>query len=64
MSNICASFFDLIIDLTKITAAQNEVVLSYRKVRGLYFLAVAFAVIMDTFPCDIPEQTFLKESTN
>ena len=29
--------------LTKITAAQNEVALSYRKVRGLYFLAVAFA---------------------
>ena len=29
--------------LTKITAAQNEVALSYHKVRGLYFLAVIFA---------------------
>ena len=28
--------------LTKITATQNEVVLSYHKVRGLYFLAVVF----------------------
>ena len=27
---------------TKITAAQNEVALSYDKVRGLYFLAVIF----------------------
>ena len=26
-----------------ITAAQNEVVLSYVRVRGLYFLAVIFA---------------------
>ena len=29
-----------IILLTKTTAAQNEVALSYHKVRGLYFLAV------------------------
>ena len=29
--------------MTKITAAQNEVTLSYHKVRGLYFLAVIFA---------------------
>ena len=29
--------------LTKITAAQNEVALSYHKVRGLCFLAVIFA---------------------
>ena len=29
--------------LTKTTAAQNEVALSYRSVRGLYFLAVVFA---------------------
>ena len=28
--------------LTKITAAQNEVTLSYHRVRGLYFLAVIF----------------------
>ena len=29
--------------LTKITTGQNEVALSYHKVRGLYFLAVIFA---------------------
>ena len=29
--------------LTKITAAQNEVALSYHRVRGLYFLAAIFA---------------------
>ena len=29
--------------LTKITAAQNEVVLSYDRVHGLYFLVVIFA---------------------
>ena len=28
--------------LTKITAAQNEVALTYHRVRGLYFLAVIF----------------------
>ena len=28
--------------LTKTTAAQNEVALSYHKVRGLYFLGVVF----------------------
>ena len=28
--------------LTKITATQNEVALSYHRVRGLYFLAVVF----------------------
>ena len=32
-----------IILLTKTTAAQNEVALSYHKVRGIYFLAVFFA---------------------
>ena len=29
--------------LTKTTAAQNDVALSYRIVRGLYLLAVVFA---------------------
>ena len=29
--------------LTKTTALQNEVALSYHRVRGLYFLAVVFA---------------------
>ena len=33
----------LSIILTKTTAAQNDVALSYRRVRGLYFLAVVFA---------------------
>ena len=28
--------------LTKTTAAQNEVALSYHRARGLYFLAVVF----------------------
>ena len=28
--------------LTKTTAAQNDVALSYHRVRGLYFLAVVF----------------------
>ena len=28
---------------TKMTAAQNEVALSYHRVRGLYFLVVVFA---------------------
>ena len=28
--------------LTKITAARNEIALSYHNVRGLYFLAVVF----------------------
>ena len=28
--------------LTNITAAENEVALSYHRVRGLYFLAVVF----------------------
>ena len=35
------------IRLTKTTAAQNEVALSCHKVRGLYFLAVVFAVSTD-----------------
>ena len=30
------------IPLTKITAAQNEVALSYHRVRGLYFLSAIF----------------------
>ena len=32
--------------LTKTTAAQNEVALSYQRVRGLYFLAFVFAAII------------------
>ena len=33
----------VIILLIKLTAAQNEVALSYHRVRGLYFLSVIFA---------------------
>ena len=45
----------VIILLTKTTAAQNGVALSYHKVRGLYFLAVFFLRSIDnieyeTFP--------------
>ena len=36
--------FDIIILLTKTTAAQNEDALSYYTVRGLYFLASCFCV--------------------
>ena len=34
--------------LTKTTAAQNEVALSYHRVRGLYFLAVIFVATIYT----------------
>ena len=34
------------IHLIKTTAAQNEVALSYHRVRGLYFLAVVFVATM------------------
>ena len=33
---------EVVLHLTKTTDAQNEVVLSYHSLRGLYFLAVAF----------------------
>ena len=39
---ICIKLQPLTILLTKTTAAQNEVALSYHTVRGLYFLAVVF----------------------
>ena len=39
--------FEEIIHLTKTTAAQNEVALSYRSMRGLYFLAVVFVRSID-----------------
>ena len=35
--------FTITILLTKITDAQNEVALSYHRVRGLYFVAIIFA---------------------
>ena len=40
--------FISIILLTKTPAAQNEVALSYHKVRGLYFLAVIFAMTINS----------------
>ena len=40
--------YSMSILLAKITAARNEVALSYRRVRGLFFLAVIFAVTLFT----------------
>ena len=41
--NLCWYYYTFyIILLTKTTAARNRVALSYRSVRGLYFLAVVF----------------------
>ena len=37
--------------LTKTTAAQNEVALSYHGMRGLYFLAVVFASTIELSSC-------------
>ena len=37
--------------LTKTTAAQNGVALSYHSVRGIYFLAVVFAVTIKAKQC-------------
>ena len=42
--------------LTK-TSAQNEVALSYHKVRGLYFLAVVFAAVMVLVCCNCYKTT-------
>ena len=38
--------FSIIILFSKITTAQNEVALSYIKVRGLYFVAVIVTAII------------------
>ena len=35
--------------LTKTTGAQNEVALTYHRVRGLYFQTVVFAATMITY---------------
>ena len=40
-----------VINLTKTTAAQNEVALGYHSVRGLHFLAVVFVVIIIFLSC-------------
>ena len=40
---ILCSYAKITILLTKASAAQNEVALSYHGMRGLYFLAVIFA---------------------
>ena len=42
------SYSNITIHLTKTTAAQNAVALSYHTVRGLYFLAVVFAATIAT----------------
>ena len=39
-----------IILLTKVTDTQNEVTLSYHRVRGLYFLAVVFVATIVLLP--------------
>ena len=53
-------FSDVIILLTKTTAAQNEGALSYRGVRGLYFLAVVFATtILSLVSISLPSFYFL-----
>ena len=41
--NVILQIFSITILLTKTTAAQNEIALSYLRVRGLYFLTVVFA---------------------
>ena len=49
---------EMTILLTKTTAAQNEVELSYYKVRGLYYLAVVFAAtIINTYQ-NMPDVEF------
>ena len=48
--------FDTIL-LIKIIAAQNEAALSYRKVRGLYFLAVIFAATITIIAFNTAEFT-------
>ena len=45
------NFMTVNIFLTKTTAAQNDVALSYRRVRGQYFLAVVFAALICTHRC-------------
>ena len=42
MSDTTVLLSGLVIIITKATATQNEVALSYHSVRGLYFLAVVF----------------------
>ena len=49
MSNLILIFKFFTIHLTKITATQNEVSLSYHTERGLHFLAVIFTA---TPTCD------------
>ena len=41
LQNVLSYFLNIL--LTKISAVQNEVALSYHKVRGVYFLAVIVA---------------------
>ena len=41
---------------TKTTAAQNEVALSYRRVRGLYFLAVVFVAPLEKLYVKYPSK--------
>ena len=54
-------FYNILTLLTKITAAQKEVALSYHRVRGLYFLVVIVAatiVIPGISCCTVVFQDF------
>ena len=55
LSDISLIFsIELNIYLTKITATQNEVDLTYHRVRGLYYLAVIFVATIGLFYFSIP----------
>ena len=45
--------------LTKTTAAPNEVALSYHRVRGLYFLAVVFAMTINNHNINAYKNCFI-----
>ena len=64
--NVCYISHKNVIYLTKITAAQNEVTLSYHRVSGLYFKAVIFvATILSilSFSREDPEITACPNKT-
>ena len=49
--------------LTKITATQNEVALSYHKVRGQYFMAVIFIATILVIALNVAFQRVFKNHT-
>ena len=51
--------------LTKTTAVQNEVALSYYRVSGLYFLVVVFAAtIVHTAHCAVSTANFITSTSS